>query len=185
MDKDKLFDRGEQSAENKPQTEKERTIGDIINSPKNQEEMLISAAAKSGVMNQKELEDAGKEKATGANVNKLIGKLEQKGVELNQLRELFEHRKEKEAANEKQQSEEKKQDTKPLEKIKPMALGEETSVLNEMSKALREAAEALKHSGAHSEKSGDVKSQSTPITEEAKQRKEKEAEKKLPPRDGG
>ncbi len=185
----------EQTTEQKPKVEKERTIGDMINAPKNQEEMIISAAAKSGLMNPKELEDVGKEKATGANINKFVDKLEQRAMERNQMRELDEHKKDRNAAEkEKEQQEEKKQAFKPVEKPKPMALGEETSVTNEITKsikdrslekALRAAAEALQHAGVHSEKSGDVKSQSTPVTEEAKQRKEKEAEKKLPPRDGG
>ncbi len=184
----------EQTQEKKPQVEKERTIGDMINSPKNQEEMIISAASKSGLLNPKELEDAGKEKATGANVNKFVDKLEQRAMERNQLRELDEHKKEKEAgAKEQQHQEEKKQASKPVEKQKPMALGEETSVTNEITKsikdktlgnALKEAAEAFQHAGASSEKTAS-KPEITPDMKgarEAKASREAESQSNLPPR---
>ncbi len=180
----------EQTQEKKPQVEKERTIGDMINSPKNQEEMVISAASKSGLLNPKELEDAGKEKATGANVNKFVDKLEQRAMERSQLRELDEFKKEKESqAKEK----EAKPEPKPEKKIEPMALGEETSVTNEITKsikdktlgnALKEAAEAFQHAGVSSENAAS-KPEITPDMKgarEAKASREAESQSNLPPR---
>jgi hypothetical protein len=199
----KLTLEAEQTQEKKPVVEKERTIGDMINLPRDEDEMKIAAAAKSGLLNPSELEQAGKQKADAGNVNKLVDVLENRAIERSRDIDLPKLREEiaKEAAKaeaaqqakDKEESKQKPKDgyygvLKEMQKNMSEKPAQEKVVDKDQKKLPPELQEAIKgfsRAGAHIEKIGEMKSPSTPITEEAKQRKEKEAEKKLPPRDGG
>jgi hypothetical protein len=203
----KLTVEAEQTQGKNQVVEKDRTIGDMINLPRDQDEMKIAAAAKSGLLNPSELERAGKQKADATNVNNLVDVLENRAAERSRDIDLPKLREEKlkEAAKEEaaQQAKDKEEaQKKPRDGFygvlkemqeKMSEKPEQDKVVDKDQKKLppelQEVAEAFKRAGAHSEKvSGDeLKPQKTIVTAEVQDRKKEEAKNitKLHPRDGG
>lgn len=153
-----------QTQEKKPEVvkEKERTIGDIINTPRNQDELVISAAAKSGLLNEKEIKDVGKEKATSTNLNKLVTQLEERAIAVALVRDLQKHYDaQMKEANKKEAAAQAKEHKAEEKKEKPKKIEREFGVTEAVTKSIREkevlgdAIDTLKKSGVSTEKSSD------------------------------
>jgi hypothetical protein len=203
----KLTLEAEQTQEKKPVVEKERTIGDMINLPRDEDEMKIAAAAKSGLLNPSELEQAGKQKADAGNVNKLVDALENRAMErsrdidLPKLREeLAKEAAKAEAAQQAKDKEESKQKPKDgyygvlkeMQENMSEKPGQDKVVdkdQNKLPPELQEAIKGFSRAGAHIEKSSgdELKPQETIVTAEVQKRKKEEANNitNLHPRNGG
>ena len=201
----KLTLEAEQTQEKKPAVEKERTIGDMINLPRDEDEMKIAAAAKSGLLNPSELEHAGKQKADAGNVNKLVDALENRAMErsrdidLPKLRETAKEAAKAEDAHQAKEKEESKQKPKDgfygvlkeMQENMSEKAPQDKAVDKDQKKLPLELQEAIKgfsRAGAHIEKSSgdELKPQKTIVTAEVQKRKKEEAKSitKVHPRDG-